>query len=629
MDNQSIESSEHQYINGAKVRNLPNISDNQKRKNALKALDSCKSPREACEYYFEQIGEYPYVFKFSGQLYKPVFDRNNGRSSKNPIILYTIRILDGYLSPAFALNRNNFDTSTNNLSAYLFVNYMRNGNAVRDLVGFDDREMMSEREFSIALSRATHLTFSGDRADLNFIRLNILQVKEMPRIREMERLGFDESSGAYIFSHLAFTREGEKLLVNEHGYFESINIKPPQQDGAIKEFAAAFNMVEFADLLYRAYGPAGLIVFSYYVATILSPEIFNHREFGGYHPFLSISSLPGTGKTNLLILLNTAITFQERNEGIAAASSNPKGMIRTLAKASCLPIVISENNRGIEADGAKSKIKLDENTYLSLYNRQSPQTRANKSNDLGTNDVPFSAGLIFSQNHENFALRAMKERTISISMEKKEFTNEQKDAYSKLLALAVQTENVIPISGVGVRLFCDRPELVSGMERNLKSVYELLKSRGITDERTCKNYTLILSALHTLQEFYDLALDQVESGAAFLIDLASKRFEECDAESDTATTFFDAFEALKDQEILKKGVDYLESENELEIRLTIVSNTMGLHGYAIGNSSFLRSALRLSSRYIRENQNVRGWIDGRNTKAWRFKRNRSDSIPSA
>jgi hypothetical protein len=588
---------------------------------AVGGADYAGSPYNAIRRYEELTGEYPPVLEYRGCLYKPVIEKIKTDDGYGMKLTSAKEILDGVLRPAFAVQTDNFETNRTDLTAFLYAEYKRDGVLERKLVRFDAREITLERDFATALSSATLLNFTGGRDELSFLKVNILRVKEMPQVRGLDRYGYDPKTGAYVFPHFAFTRNGTLVRPNDLEYFDELNVKPPQMDNAIQNPALDFDMHRFTQLWYGAFGARGFTMFAYYLATLFSPEVFEMPQFGGFHPFISLAGLAGSGKSTLVTMLHYMFTFQHGYEGHAQGQSTGKGLLRAMARASCLPIVLSESNKGLEAEGSARYNSLDENSKLPLFNRQSAQVRANKSNDLSTNSVPFSAGLVFSQNFETFTLRAMKERTIAVDYNDTEFTDKQKACLIELQRLTLPDgKGSIPLSGVGVRLFSDRNKMVNELPMDLQGAYDYLGASGVTNERLRKNYTLLLGSLSTFQACYGVMIP--DDVSVYIEGLARARYAQCDGESDTATQFYEALEHMVAKSVLKPKDHFLYDKDKIYVRLSEVVAVMTGQRYPVASSPILRNALRISSRCVKHNAPCRGPWSGQGDvyKVWEFRR---------
>jgi len=560
------------------------------------------------------------VVEYDGFWYRPIVDKIRDKHGSTTVISDVEQILDGYLRPAFTLIREDVEEGQTELQSYILGFHGFRGDEKRVLIPVTASDLATERDFTTALLKHALLSFSGGKPELNYIRVNMLKLKEQDRVRWIDRFGHDEQTGAFVFQHFAISSVGEVIFPNDYGYFNEINIKPPFVEKAVKKPALTADMHLFTSTFNKAFGARGLAVFGYYLATILSPDIFAHPKFGGFHPFLSITGKPGTGKSTLLLILHYIFTFQAGRDGQAVGQSTAKGLLRMMAQSSSLPVVLSENNKEAEAEGSKRYGKLDENTLLPLYNRQSAQIRANKTNDLTTNSVPFSAGIVMAQNHDPHTLRAIKERTIAIDYDSVDFSDDQKEAFLKLKQMELPDEDgCISLCGVGIEIYRNRGAISKLAISNLDEAYKLLAESGVTNERIAKNFALIIGSLLTFAEYFKVDPSAFFEAGDYLVTLAKSRYDNCISENDTSIRFFDAFQSLVAGGFLEPGVHFVANGNTVYMRLTEVENIMARHGYDVARSPILRSSLRLCSHFKNENHATKGWTKGPKVqKAWVF-----------
>lgn len=590
---------------------------------ALTGADYASDAWNAIARYHDLTEEYPTVMEYRGAWYKPVVRSDKNGETK---LCGVECILDGILKPAYQLICQPLDSERVKRDYFFFAMYKEHEKSIKRLVSFDAREVSIDRDFSIALANQTSLSFDGTKKDLTYIKREVLKFRDMAHVRAMERYGYDETTGSFIFSHVAFTKDGRVLSLNSDEFFSDINVRPTAMESAISKIAHSGDVGQFYNLLYQAAGPQGLIVAAYYVATIASAVNFSIPVYCGNHPFLSVCGKPGTGKSTLITLLNAAFSFQAGYEGVIQGASTTKGILRTMAKAVCVPIVLAESNKEIEAEGQSRRYStLDENTLLGLYNRQSGQTRANKEGS-GTNRMPFDAGLVFSQNYEPFKLQSVKERVISVKIDSTVFTPEQKEAIAALQELTKTKQGVVPITGVGSEHYRRYVSLAKRQADLMEKSAGWLRKIGIENDRNTYHHGNLIAMLTAIHGEFGLDRAPFDEACALLVKMAREKPAQSQGESDLSASFFEAFEALcfKGHEsgaFLERGEHYVVSGDKVYLRMTEVLNVMARTGYDVARSPYLKSALRQCGRFVGDRFNLRGAWTGCHEiqKTWVFK----------
>jgi energy-coupling factor transporter ATP-binding protein EcfA2 len=571
------------------------------------------------------MGSYPPILEYRCSWYKPVTEKVRSKEEGSYTQLKDcVRLMNGVLRPAYTLIQHPLDSEKPSRLQCFFAHYEEQGRMVKRLVEFDPREITHDRDFSVCLARQTGLTFVGEKMELAYIKVDLLKILDMPHVRALERYGYDYQAEAFVFPHVAFTKDGRMLKPNSDGYYTEIGVRPTSMESAIKSIAETGDVKRFYDLLYQAAGEQGLMVAAYYVWTMCSALNFDIPLYCRNHPFLSISGRPGSGKSTLVTNLNTVFSFQAAYEGVIQGASTVKGILRTMAKPVCVPIVLAENNKEIEAEGQRRYGQMDENSQLGLYNRQSGQTRANKDGS-GTNRLPFDAGLVFSQNYEPFTKQSMKERVISVKIDSTDFTPEQKAAIAELQKLSQTIDGVVPLTGVGSEHYKRFASLAARQAKHIPKCAEHLRKLGVQNDRNIYHHGNLIAALSAIQEEFGLDEQSINSTCVEIVRMAKLKPEQNMGESDTSATFFEAFEALANKThdtgaFLESGREFVCDGEKIYMRLGEVCNVMGRNGYDVGRSAYLKSALRQCGRYVKDNYPMRAaWLlPGHTQKTWVF-----------
>ncbi|HYX39825.1 MAG TPA: toprim domain-containing protein [Oligoflexus sp.] len=601
---------------------------------AIGGADFCGDARNAIMRYERLVGSYPPILEYRCAWYKPVTEKVKSKDGDYCTKLKdSIQLMNGVLRPAYTLLQQPLDSEKPTRMQCFFAHYEEQGRMVKRLVEFDPREITHDRDFSVSVSKQTGMTFVGEKMELAYIKVNILKILDMPHVRAVERYGYDYEAKAFIFPHAAFTKDGRMLKPNSDGYYTELGVKPTSMESAIKNIAETGDVRQFYNVLYAAGREQGLMVAAYYVWTMCSALNFDIPLYCRNHPFLSISGKPGSGKSTLVTNMNTVFSFQSAYEGVIQGASTVKGILRTMAKPICVPIVLAENNKEIEAEGQRRYGQMDENSQLGLYNRQSGQTRANKDGS-GTNKLPFDAGLIFSQNYEPFTKQSMKERVISVKIDSTEFTPEQKEAVAELQRLSQVIDGVVPLTGIGAEHYKRFASLAARQAHYIPECSDYMRDQGVQNDRNIYHHGNLLAALCAMRDEFGLEPEHINSTCSQIVQMAKLKPEQNMGESDTSAAFFEAFEALAYRThdsgaFLEYGRDYIYDAEKVYVRLGEVCNVMGRNGYDVAKSPYLKSSLRQCGKFLDDKLVKKAkWVGAPSTqRCWVFKR-KDISLPS-
>ena len=326
------------------------------------------------------------------------------------------------------------------------------------------RDLSSKKNFNEALLNASRIAYKGQDHHLTYIIEKIVKLSKLEVIRQIDRFGYDEKSKAFIFKQLAVDKDGVIHKPNTLGFFEALGIKAPSNynKSAVMTKFPQVDMGWYVDNMWEAYGAKGFAVLGYYVATYFSHIHFNER---GYHPFLSVVGPRGGGKSGLILKLNEAFTFI-RSEGIGFTKANTgKGLVRAMADRVNLPICFLEGNK-------QERLNMDEQEFLTLYNRNSSQTTAMRTMDLSTRSIPFDAGIILAQMREVFKDAGVKQRFITINFPERNsvFSEKEKTSFLRLMDKT--------LCDVGVQVLQKRQAFEKEWSAEFENWSKLIASKG-------------------------------------------------------------------------------------------------------------------------------------------------------
>jgi hypothetical protein len=344
-------------------------------------------------------------------------------------------------------------------------------------------ELSSPNAMRTTLLSRARVLWSGEQAPTNALLKRITEAKA-PVVRQLHAVGWDEGSGCYVFKGCLVNPEGRVLRPNKRGFFELGRRRAlrPANHPSLTPQDGGPPPAELWRLVYEAWGDRGAAAMAWVVAAWWANQV---RARLGFFPFMSLHGDTQTGKSRLTRILNAMQCLDE--EGLPMTKANTaKGELRKIAQRSGLFKALLEMN-GTDARGP-----FDLGSLLSLYNAGNPlQTRALKTADNRTREVPFLSALLFVQNREPFTSRAQKERVISLEFRAEHLSPATAAAFNRLVAIPPAQ-----LASFFVAVMASRQEMEAGWEgAHAQAKADL--APAIPDARLCENHAVVL-AFHRL-----------------------------------------------------------------------------------------------------------------------------------
>ena len=400
-------------------------------------------------------------------------------------------------------------------------------------------------------------------------------------VRRLHSVGYDDESGCYIFKGFAIGPDGTHMKPGKNGFY-TLPMKT-----VLAPASHPFITPEGGDprrialLLYDAWGERAVVALSWVCAAWFVHLI---RPSLGFFPFLSFYGDTQTGKTALVRMLNTIQGIDE--EGLPMGSTNTaKGEIRKLAQRSSVFKALLEAQ-------ADHRGRFDLDTLLTLYNEGNPlQTRAQTTNDLQTNDVPFRSALMFAQNNEPFRSKAQKERVISVPFSAESLTEETAKAFNELRSLP---QGHFP--SVMLRVMGDRKKI----EAEWRTWYDQAKRNllSIGDARIAEVHAVVQTFAEHIALLFDLP-DPTE----YIRALAKAKMKACQERMQTsADIFLDTLEQLERDAHPGLEAMMIKDSGRLYVNLPEALRMMQRHGYQTPQAMQLQHDLQNHEAYVEHNK---------------------------
>ena len=447
-----------------------------------------------------------------------------------------------------------------------------------------------------------------------------------PVVRLVDRLGYDQKSGSWLFGRFLYTNQGQRVEANKEGYFQQQEVRCKTSEIITDTYKPA-ELKNTIKLLHRIYGNTGIFALAFYVAALLKHEFMEQEKA---FPFMSFVGPKGAGKTTLIYFLNN-VFFQAWEGIVAARNTTSKALSRKLYHRSSLVAPYLESNNAL--------INLDENGLLNAYQGGSLYDRAATSNDADTISLPFDAALAFVQNVEPFRIGPLKERVITLSFKNAEDGGVTDDSIAAMNELKLM--DAAARAGVGHLIFQNISQIRSGIINTLDESKKELRELGITSPRVVYHYAILASTCEALfkvagiSEVYNEEIRLSEG----LTQLATLKESTSGGDNDDATAFLDNFEQLRvgvDDRYgvpvkVELGKHYLEDEDHYYIRVDEVIRLMRTVNYVV--PSDIKSQLKKADTWYVGNLHTRGigdpagssahrtrWDGGEKQRSWQFRK---------
>lgn len=260
------------------------------------------------------------------------------------------------------------------------------------------------------------LNWCGGKSATESLRQKIAEAKA-PRVRPLDRIGWDKQAGIHVMPTYAAGRAGLFLADNRGlialGDGDDI-VEPADDEFGVepKQVIPHVPPVALYQDVVRAWGNNGRIatafMFTSWMSRFIKPRL-------GKFPFLVVYGDPGSGKTYLLLTLNN---LQGRNsEGLTISSASTlKGDLRSLSQLSGITAHLLEPKKGEEGVARRGLNDLDQ--FKAFYNTDNLYVMAKKTGDNQTNSITSECALVIAANDNPMLSRPMRERTIDLHFSK-------------------------------------------------------------------------------------------------------------------------------------------------------------------------------------------------------------------
>ena len=539
-------------------------------------LYRAKTGPEAARVFALYLGYTPTVFEWKGAFYSDT----------------GFQILDGVLRGSHSFYGYDYD---NNKGYKHYLDFKARGSEHYQRFSVNGTHLSSAIELDKKMIDSVRKSFKGSRNHIAYILEKLVKLDNKPSVLQYDRFGYHPQTKSYVFQSFAVDRDGLFSRKNKNEYFDKLNVAPMSSSSNVElyiaERQAGIGLDQVISDIYQAWGNRGIAALAYYVATLFSSAITFPRF--KCHPHLSLYGARNTGKSMLTQLLNRMFTLEDREGHVLKQTSTPKSINRILAGKNSLSVVFLEGN-------TEERLPIKENDLLCLYNRQSPQTRANRTMDNTINELEYDAGLVMVQNVEWFLQGAVKQRFISVKFEDKggQFTQSEDEAYNRLSALTPDQ-----CADVGLSVLENRKYFEDHLLSRIEASQEFFNAKGLKNKRIVINHALLLGALATLCDLAGgVKCSEIFEGAkGYFLGLVSVKSKQAINTHDGVNHFIEAFNEQRFAnkfDAITEGDHYILEDSKIFIRIT--ETLKSLRYYTSFDPRLLVSQLRNHDKFVSE-----------------------------
>jgi len=292
-------------------------------------------------------------------------------------------------------------------------------------------DFVSEGSFMKMLIKKGNFDWRGSGHD--FIHLRTKLLSEMGEGRLIDGLGW-QPEGFWAFCNKIVSPEGVKA-VDENGIVEYKGVSyyiPPgnkiyahtndfQDEKKVRYILSDLSMKDVLKQIYTVFGDHAISALLFTMATIYSDFIFKkNRSF----PLLFLEGSGGTGKDSLIQACQSFFGEYQGAVEMTGSANTDKGVIRFFHQFNNMMCNLSEYNNGYKEADKMLKASWERKGYV----------MGNLKSKRSMDRVPVTNTIIFTGNYYPTE-EAIIQRFIAVSMNKSEFSKEERAEFRKLSAM--------------------------------------------------------------------------------------------------------------------------------------------------------------------------------------------------
>ena len=444
--------------------------------NAKNAIDREKSKDENTENMLQEYGFYMKDFCYYG-----AGNKANDRRWSNFILKPILHIRD----------------EKNARRIFLMVNTKHQEAVVK----LNQSELVSFTDFKTRTETAGNYVWEAGPAELTSLKKYLYD--DTPSADEIKQLGWQKKFGFYAWGNGGFDNgtfkpadkfgivdiKGSKFYMpgcamdtkdNLHGY--------QQQRRFVYAVTNDISLPDFATKLISVFGNNAKVALCFLIATLFKDII---TDITTSFPILSLFGPKGTGKSEL----GHALTAFFVTNNIAPNINNT-------TKAALAEAVAEVSNAIVHLDEYKNNLDLEKREFLKGLWDGAGRSRMNMENDKRRETTAVDCGVVMSGQEMPTADIALFNRLVFLTFSKAVFTDDEKRHFDELMRIEKR--------GL-THLTCQILMLRGQFQAEFRhcwdeTLVDINKATGasVIEERTLKNWAIVLSAFKTIEQFLNL-----------------------------------------------------------------------------------------------------------------------------
>lgn len=415
---------------------------------------------------------------------------------------------------------------------------LRNNKGVVKDLEIAQKDLVSLSAFKIKTESFGNFLFTGTDVDLNKIKAYLYE--NTKSCKEVEQLGW-QKEGFWAWGNGVVDENHEWNTLDDLGttsvknqwYYIPATSAFFKADSTLFTFERHFvhtasqaTLRTFTEKLLGVYGDNAIVATGFYLATLFRDFLYNYFD---YFPLLNIFGQPGTGKTEMAIVLTKL--FGNHEKGVNLTNTTAPGLAGHLSLC---------RNALVHVDEYKNSMEYNKIEALKAAFDGVGRSRINVDRDKKKETTPMDCGVILTGQERTTADVALFTRVIYLTVSKREFNKQEEAAFEDLKAYSKQGLTCITNELLSLRDF-----VIENYETQLDMTRE--EMRQATDTRHCEgrilqSWTMILAMLRTLRTKIDLPWDYSHAIKVFAQGLEVQNSEV--KSSNEMAVFWNAVETL-------------------------------------------------------------------------------------
>ena len=498
---------------------------------------------------------------------------------------------------------------------YVFqINYS-NGNP-SDIIGLEGTNITSPDAFHKSLlNKSRGGTFDGEVRQLKILRDRWLNSK-MRTVTSIPFIGYDRSSGAYVFQKSAYYK-GREIKLNRDGYYQvgktgiktSLNGVSITTDGKFK--------TDWLEDYVSAFHWQGLALLAFWTGSLFAQQVrAKHKSW----PFFEFTGEPGAGKSTVLEFL-WKLNGRDDYEGFDVMKATPAGRRRAFNQVSNMPVVIIESDRDTGEKDAKAK-QFDFDLCKPFFNGRGTGTLgvARRNNDV--EESLFQAALIISQNAEVDGSEALLQRVVHVHVDKRHHKPNSRD-----IARWFERQNSSTVGGFMRKALRNERQIMQIYEESFqKYENEFGKNDKIRNERIVKNHAQVAAFGDALAVLFPKSMtkERRDNLARFLQERAEVREYRLAADHPMVEQFWETIQYLNNfhDKTAKDWMDHSDKHELIAINLNHFRAQCQTHGQELMDLKLLKKLLPHCKRHklVEKSRVVQSVHQQKSIRCWVFER---------